>query len=63
MIKDKEKKILELQETIKLLKEEKELIEKIIEEHFNIIEEDNKTTILTKENKKLWNKVIGFLFQ
>ena len=57
MIKEKEKKILELKETIKLLEEEKELIEKIIEEHFNIIEEDNKTTILTKENKKLFYKI------
>lgn len=57
MIKEKEKKILELKETIKALEEEKELIEKIIEEHFNIIEEDNKTTILTKENKKLFYKI------
>ena len=57
MIKEKEKKILELKETIKLLEEEKELVEKIIKEHFNIIEEDNKTTILTKENKKLFYKI------
>lgn len=57
MIKEKEKQILELKETIKALEEEKELIEKIIEEHFNIIEEDNKTTILTKENKKLFYKI------
>ena len=45
MIKEKEKKILELKETIKTLEEEKELLEKLIQEHFNIIEEDNKTTI------------------
>lgn len=57
MIKEKEKQILELKETIKALEEEKELVEKIIKEHFNIIEEDNKTTILTKENKKLFYKI------
>ena len=57
MIKEKEKKILELKETIKLLEEEKELLEKVIQEHFNIIEEGNKTTILTKENKKLFYKI------